>query len=258
MRELCDRRHGDRGVSDLVGFAVIFGVVILSITLIYTVGLTALDDLQHDEAMNNAGRAFDIVAENLADIHQDGAPARSTELQFGGGQVSLTGQAKIELVARGTAGPGVNISSSTPITYHSRETAFYYVSGAVIRSDRGNSVMVLEPPFRFGADRTVISLVKTRAAGDTDSIGGQGTARLAAKRQVIGSPARTGTVRNGTNDVTFNVSVTSPGYRAWGRYFEHEGLTREEVDAANNTVVYSHTTSELYVRKTTIEVRLTP
>lgn len=248
-------RTDGRAVSDIVGFAVVFGIAVLSIALIYTVGIAALNDLQHSEAMNNADRAFDIVADNMADIHHNGAPARSTELEFPGGQMTVTGQVTINVVVPNASVP--NATSVTPVSYRRRETGFHYVSGAVIRTDRGQSVFVREPPFRFGGDRTVISFVSTNARGDTASAGGKGSVQLSARRDPPGSRTRTGTVTNGSDDVTFEIHLTSPRFRVWKRYFEREGLAHVETDAANNTVVFEHTTGELHVRETNVGVRLT-
>lgn len=247
-------RTDKRAVSDLLGFAVIFGIAVISIALIYTVGIGALNDIQHGEAMNNVDRAFDIVAENMADIHRNGAPARSTELQFPGGQLAVTGDVSILLVVQNESVP--NATSVKPISYRKRETGFFYVSGAVIRTDRDRGVFIREPPFRFGTDRTVMSFVSTGARGETTSAGGSGSVRLAARRNPPGSRTKTATVTNGTDTVNFSIHLTSPRFRVWKRYFERQGLKHVDTDAANNTIVFNHTTGELYVRKTTVGVEL--
>lgn len=252
--EATSTRTAGRAVSDLIGFAVIFGIAVLSISLIYTFGIAALHDVQHSQAMNNVDRAFDIVAENMVDIHRNGAPARETELRFPGGQLAVTGQVSIELVGHNGTVP--NATSVTPISYRKRQTGFFYVSGAVVRTDRNRSAIVREPPFRFGSDRTVISFVSTRSRGDSVSIGGSGSFRLAARRDPPGSRTKTATVTNGTGPVNFSIRLTSPRFRAWERYFQREGLTHVATDPANDTIVFRQTTETLYVRKTTIGVEL--
>lgn len=238
---------GSRAVSDLVGFAVVFGIVVLSISLVYTFGLGALTEVQDDEAFDNAERAFDIIADNMADIHRNGAPGRSTEVDFGGGDLALTGQTTLIV---NDSQRRLNRVQITPIRYRSGDRALFYAAGAVVRTDRDRARIVKEPPFRFSESRTVISAVKTKSAGDTDSISG-GAARIRSRDEgsfVVGV--------NTSGDVTFNISVTSPRFRTWQRYFEREGLNCLDVDAANNTVVCQFTTDELYVRVTRIEVSL--
>lgn len=238
-----------RAVSDLLGFAVVFGVVVLSISLVYTFGLGALTQVQNDEAFDNAERAFDIIADNMGDIHRNGAPGRSTEVDFGGGDLALAGET--ELVVNESQNSSVGIVAE-PIRYRSGDRALFYAAGAVIRTDRDTARIVNEPPFRFSESRTVISAVETKSVGDTDSISG-GTARVRSRR--TGSSV---VAVNTSGDVTFNISVTSPRFRAWERYFKREDPDRCNPDAANNTVTCQFTTDELYVRQTTIDVSLSP
>lgn len=241
---------GGRAVSDLIGFAVVFGIVVLSISLVYTFGLGALTEVQDDEAFDNAERAFDIIADNMADIHRGGAPGRSTEVDFQGGDLALTGGT--ELRVNETGNTNDSRVTWTPIRYRSGERALFYAGGAVVRTDRDTARMVNEPPFRFDENRTVISIVRTEPFGDTRSISG-GTARVRS-RNPSGS---TVLIDNTTGDVTFNISIRgSPRFRAWERYFKREGLNCLDVDAANDTVVCQFTTDELYVRRTNIRVSL--
>lgn len=238
---------GGRAVSDLLGFAVVFGIVVLSISLVYTFGLGALTEVQDDEAFDNAERAFDIIADNMADIHRNGAPGRSTEVDFQGGDLALAGQTTLEV---NTSKDGNVSVIATPIRYRSGDRALFYAAGAVVRTDRDTARIVNEPPFRFDENRTVISAIETIPDSDTDSISG-GTARVRSRGDVSTVP-----IADTTGDVTFNISVTSPRFRAWKRYFEREGLNCPDVDTANNTVVCRFTTDELYVRETKIKVGL--
>lgn len=244
--------RSERGVSDLIGFATVFGVVVISVALVYTFGVGALADVQRAEATDNAERAFDIVAENMADIHRDGAPGRSTELDFEGGELATTGQVTVTVKKENDNGTLTLLASmvATPIRYTDGEEGFYYAGGAVVRTNRDAAVLVRDPPFRFGPDRTVVSLVETKADGDTTSIGG-GSARVTGRR--VGSSV----AAIETGGVDFEINVTSPRYGAWQRYLESEGLSCS-VQAAENTVSCEYATDELYVRRTIVRVRLTP
>lgn len=251
-RESNRDRLSDRGVSDVLGFVVVFGVVAVSITLMYTFGLGALDAIQHGEAMENSERAFDILADNMADIHNHRAPGRSTELQFGGGQLSTTGQ--VDLVVNVTGGSN-NFSHSygiAPIAYHSRETGFHYVSGAVVRTERDAAMVVNDPPFTFTEERVVLSVVDTKATGETASIGGGGTIRVTGRGQGQSS------LLVATDVGSVNVSVTSPRHRAWARYFKNQGCDTVATDQVNDTVTCEFMTDEVYLRRTAINVELSP
>lgn len=239
----------ERAVSELVGFAVVFGVVVLSISLVYTFGISALTELQSGEAVDNAGRAFDILADNMDDVHRNGAPGRSTELEFESGELATTG--RVTMTVNTTTTPSMSFAA-TPISYTRGEDGLHYATGAVLRTNRDSAAMVNDPPFRFSDERVVISFVETKPVGDTTSIGG-GTVR------VEGRWRGTNVEVNDTGGVEFNVSVTSPRHEAWRRYFESREPQPQlcATDAANDTVVCQYETKQLFVRRTLVHVRLT-
>lgn len=246
---MTDGRGGrGRAVSDLMGFAVVFGIVVLSITLVYTFGLASLTELQRGAAMDNTERAFDILADNIADIHTNGAPGRSTELQLASGQLTVRGE--VSMTVTNETRNLHAVLFAVPIRYTSGETGYYYAGGAVIRTHRDAAVMVRDPPFRFSDDRLVISFVETVGAGDTTSVGG-GSVRVRARR--VGVPA----VRaDHEGPITVNLTVRSPRHEAWTAYFRQQGCLSVREDPSNATVVCRYRTDHLYVRRTPIRVTL--
>ncbi|MDZ7730673.1 MAG: hypothetical protein U5K37_06770 [Natrialbaceae archaeon] len=58
----------DRGVSELVGFTLSFGIIMASIALLYGFGYPGIIDYQEHEQLNNAERSFDAMAENFDDV----------------------------------------------------------------------------------------------------------------------------------------------------------------------------------------------
>lgn len=254
-RGVRDRRPGrdpergrGRGVSDLIGFATVFGVVVVSVALVYTFGVGALGDVQRTEAVDNAERGFDILADNMADVHRNGAPGRSTELEFEGGELATTGQ--VTLTVKNGSGGLLASLVATPVSYTDGDEGFHYTGGAVVRTNRDAAVVVHEPPFRFGPERTVLSFVETKPAGDTVSVGG-GSVRVSGR--LVGSSVAAAE----TNEGPYEVNVTSPRYGAWRRYLEGEGLSCV-VHAAENKVSCEDDADEIYVRRTIVRVRLTP
>lgn len=238
-----------RGVSDLVGFAVVFGIVVLSIALVYTFGVSALTEVQHSEAVNNAGRAFEILADNMADIHRNGAPGRSTELDFESGELAMTGDVTMNVNTNSTFSTSIVPSS---IRYTTGESGYYYTSGAVVRTGRTSASIVHEPPFRFSHDRIVVSMVETKEVGNVTAIGG-GSVRVSARSG--GTTVET----LETGGVKFNISVSSPRYEAWHRYLTSQQLEPKSCDVtpATNTVDCHYVTEQVYVRRTVVRVRLT-
>ena len=71
-----------RGVSETVGFVLVFSLVLLTVGTVLTVGYAGLQDARDAERVNNAERAFDVLANNIEDITARGAPSRGTEIRL--------------------------------------------------------------------------------------------------------------------------------------------------------------------------------
>lgn len=243
-----------RGVSDLLGFAVVFGIVVLSISLLYTVGTATLTSIQHDHAVDNTERAFDILANNVEDISTNGAPGRDSELQLASGQLALSGTTTVTITNTTVVsdGPVAITVRSTDLRYSRQERGIDYAAGAVIRTHRDQAVLAAEPNFRFDRTRTLVSLVEAIPAGDSRSVGGTGSILVSTRSE--GS-----TIERivSDHDTDVELTVTTPHPRAWERYFDGQPIGSTTLDAENQTVTYAFTTDELLVRRTAVRVRLT-
>lgn len=244
-----------RAVSDAVGFAVTFAVVITAVALVYTLGVGAINDVQQAQQIETTQRTFGTLADNLDDVNQEGAPGRATELRLNGGTLDNGEPVVFTINVTGDATGSIPLVLS-PITYRRGATALHYTSGAVVRADRGRSILVRDPPFRFGDERVVLSAVQT--VGGPETVGGQGTVLVVTRRQTPPDDllGRTG---NESEPVNFTVSITSPRFRAWERYFNDSRADASwavTVDAANETVTLQGETESFYVRRTRVLVDL--
>lgn len=240
----------------MLGYALVFAAVVASVSLIFTLGVGTLRDLQHGEQMENTERAFDVLATNLADVHREGAPSRATELKTAGGQYGpgedLT--MVVNVTDPGTGTTTSTVVAATPVSYSNRETEIVYTTGGVVRADRGAGLFVRDPPFRFSEERVVIPFVSTYVRTNTTTIGGEGTVLVVGFDR--GSSLLATADRTPSQQVTVEMTVTSPRYRAWDRYLEREGLTRQSIDAGSETVTYEYTTDTAFLRRTTVAVDL--
>ena len=78
-----------RGVSEIVGFILVFSLVLGTITLVYASGLSGLDDTRDAERITNAERAFDVLANNFQQMGRGEAPNRATEIKLAEAQLSV-------------------------------------------------------------------------------------------------------------------------------------------------------------------------
>ncbi|SDF87229.1 DUF7289 family protein [Halorientalis regularis] len=222
----------DRAVSDVLGFVIVFSLVAATVGIVSVSGIGILQDARNAEQLNNAERAFDVLADNMADIHQEGAPSRSTEIKLDNARLEVRDPIEINVTGVNPTGTNPSVSySSTPIMYEGRsDTAIVYEGGAVFRDAPQGGVVSEQPPFRFSDGEVIIPIIQTQQMGNTTSISG-GTVRVRAERAVR-EPLPEFVQREADYDALI-VNITSPRYRLWRRYLEDDAdatckITRPE------------------------------
>lgn len=222
----------DRGVSEVVGFTMVFALVVSMVLLVTVSGLGTLRDARDVEEANNAVRAMEVLSDNVADIHQRGAPSRASEIDLEDAQLSVGTASSINVSGEDTdpaSNPDFIVKRDTaPLVYDvDDDTDVVYEAGAIFRTEGDDSVLVQEPPLVLGTGRTGIQLLSFE--GDTG--------RTIAGSTVLVRTTDEGStleVANTTGDwdvVRYN--VTSPRYETWEEYLvEQPGVEScETIDA---------------------------
>lgn len=213
------RPRADRAVSEVIGFTLVFALVLSMVALVSVAGFSDLDNVRENEQVNNAERAFDVVADNVADLALRGAPSRATEMRLTEASLRTGDAITINVTGITPGGRRFTIGDSRvrPLIYEGGDgTQIIYSSGAVFRVQRQGGLIVREPPFVLEPDRVHLPLVLTQSR-QTESVGG-GTVRIqtrVAERELAGFDSR-----GRFSDLTIN--VTSPRYELWAEYLESE------------------------------------
>ncbi|MDX1744302.1 MAG: hypothetical protein R3324_00050 [Halobacteriales archaeon] len=257
--------NADRGVSEALGYVLVFGLVTFTIGTVYATGISGLYEAQQAEQNENMVRAFDVLADNLQDIHRRGATSRATEVKLAGGSIGFGESVRMTVYAEEVGVSSNNLTfvmNPQPIVYsHSSGTEVVYLGGAVIRTDVTGHAMRSDPEFKNDADRVILPLLITYQAGQGPrSIGGTSTVLVVARlfsSSLAGDPdTGFGDFDAGSSDVRVNVTIESPRAEAWGRYFERKGYTGIDDDASDEIITYQYTTDRVFVPRTEIEMSL--
>ncbi|RXK49481.1 DUF7289 family protein [Halorientalis pallida] len=213
--------NGNRAVSDVIGFVIVFSLVAATVGIVSVTGIGILQDARDAEQVNNAERAFDVLADNMADIHQEGAPSRSTEIKLDSARLEVRAPVEINVTGVDPSGTNPNVSySAVPIVYEGRgDTAIVYEAGAVFRDSPQGGIVSEKPPFRFADGEVIIPIIQTQQMGNATSVSG-GTIRVRAE-QAVREPLAEFVQREAAYDALI-VNVTSPRYRLWKRYLEED------------------------------------
>lgn len=265
----------ERGVSEVIGFVLIFSLVISTVGVVYVSGFNGLEDARDAERLNNGERAFDVLSDNLADIYRDGAPSRGTEIKLADAQLTLTEPTTIQVTVEDITDADDNKviyeANVRPLVFSTGgPSKIVYENGAVIRVDRNGAIMQEAPPFLISEERTVLSYIVLQPGSDASvSVGGDAT--------VLVRTVRTGQntlIQDYSGDVNTTLSIDTTTARApvWKEYVnEQADWTGSDWDDGDNVpcevtdptagdgrreVVCTFEVDELYLSSTGIETYL--
>jgi len=202
-----------RAVSEVVGYILVFSLVLGTITLVYTAGLSGLNDTRDAERITNAERAFDVLANNFQQMGRGEAPNRATEIKLAEAQLSTSTGREVNISA-----DGVDPAVARPVTIRynpGSDTSIVYENGAVIRVDNGNAVMLEEPDFLFDDGDVVVRYIEPQGSGQ--NIGGTSTTVLVRAERVFSEVL----VNNGSNpeDIVIKMQTHPERAQVWQDYY---------------------------------------
>lgn len=243
----------DRAVSEVVGFILVFSLILSTITFVYVGGFSGLQDARDHEQLANAERAFDVLSTNLESIASDEAPSRATEIKLSDAQLSVGDRRTVSTFNNSTDVQTSRINRSRAIVYSAQSNSrVVYEHGAIIRVDGDSSVMIDEPDFVIGDERTVIRHVEL--VGDSQGVGGDTTALVRARK----TSSDVLYANDPASDVTLQFNTTAARAPAWHRYLQSEIPGDTGCDTILNgdvaAVKCTYSTDSLYVATVRIHV----
>ena len=236
-----------RGQSETLGFVLVFGLMVSSIGIVYVAGFSGLQDVRDAERVTNAERAFEVLADNVEDITQRGAPSRATEIKLADARLYVGDTVEVQV---NVPDGGFNETYQVrPLVYDAGTgTTIVYEQGAVIRMDGDDGIVRHESVFLLNGSRTVLPVVAMRSA-ESDGIAGSTTVlvRTDHSQTVLD-------YRNETRNKVW-VNVTSPRADAWRAHLNKSGEVHCE-SVADDTAPCQLTTESLTVTIVRINLAL--
>lgn len=230
----------ERAQSEAVGFAAVFGIVLLTLVIVSVHGAAGVADVQSHQQLSNTERSFAVLADNVESVTGAGPPSRATQLKLGDGTLSVDDT--VELTVSGTAVANASETFSytrryAPVVYSADGSRIVYSSGALVRADRGGAVLVREPGFVLTSDVVLVPMVRTYP---TDR-------RAVAGGSTLVETRRTGRELLRTNRTAYDVtvSVTSPRADAWYDWLAAQSATT--CTRSGSTVSCTLRTQRLYL-----------
>jgi hypothetical protein len=253
--------RNNRAVSEIIGFVLVFSLILGTITIVYVGGLSGLDDARNAERVNNAERAFDVMANNFQQMGRGDAPNRATEIKLADAQLSTSINRDISVDGSELSSP----ASANPVAIRydaPGDTRLVYEYGAVIRVDDGKAIMRREPDFIFIDDTIVVRFISLRGANQ--GVGGSSSTALVRAEQ---KQTEVLVNRGSTTDLEMSIQTHPDRTDVWTAYLTEQmtEATGTSPSCTENTITSETvevtctggSVSDLAVSRITIDVTLT-
>lgn len=220
--------RNNSAVSETLGYIILFGIVTLSMGIIYVVGYPVLQSNIDANVFESAEQNFVVLQSNMKRVSFDQAPVKTLKIKLHGSEISASDHSSIRIT--------IDNGTSTPHDYTMGEIRFskgkksiIYEMGSVIKSYTASSmVMVSKPPIYTstmnGQDLTTISVVSTNGNA---WLSGRGITTITMNHN------STEMLMHET-PVNVTVRIDSENAPAWERYLEDAGFN---IDYGNTTIV---------------------
>ena len=172
-------RHGcGRAVSDVVGFVLIFSIIITGVGVVSVTGFDALSEFTNEQQVENSERGMASAAATLDKLHRNGDTYRQFDLSLGGGTLWLN-ESEIDLggdidTSRLPGNGNIQVNAlEHRFDLSSGEVTIAYEAGGLFRTQ--SATPRYDPTIQCAAgpdgDTTIVSLVNLTASDRIDRSG---------------------------------------------------------------------------------------
>jgi len=217
----------EEGVSEAIGFIIIFGLVLTGITMITLYGYPMLMQQQSNADVRNMEQTMVVLQNDIKSLCYKNVPYKETSLQVSGGSlaaVNTSGTTQTFDITWRESVSGIETTRSVPpgmLVYDSdnQDATIALENGAVIRAQAGGSSMLAEPRWYVDTDFTgkktlVINLIALNSTG-TMARSGMGGVRLkldSSETKIDDTPT------DKTVKVTYTPDAANNFSKAWENY----------------------------------------
>ena len=237
MQTLSDLINSDDAVSEVLGYILIFGMVITMVGLIFTVAMPSIEDAQERAYIESIKRGITVLDSKASMVALGESPSQTISIDSKGGIFGVNESASyISIMMNGTGMPIFNGTLGT-LTYELDDTVIAYEGGGVwMKYPQGDAIMLSPPEFHYNGETLTLPIIRLRGNEYTS---GTGTVqfKVAKNSSEIRFP---NTIINssfvnpvaGSKDI--QITITSDYYKAWAKYMDERtevhGITTDDLN----------------------------
>jgi flagellin-like protein len=207
-----------KGVSEVVGYLITFGIVVTVVGVIYSTGMPVVDDTKEKSAFLSMETSFMTLQSHVKKVAFGQSPLRTMKLNLILGSIGTNDDAGNIVVT--VDGSPHNISfGNIEYTIDSRKVV--YELGAVIESTPGGSIIISDPPIFNSSGDVFISVINV--SGGFSAGGGMAEMHMGGPGGLYNVTSDTHVYNSSDFVSSLDISISSTSYQAaWDRYLNDE------------------------------------
>ena len=203
----------DRGLSNTLGYVLLFAFVLASITAAHTFGVSALEGSRDTTISQNAALSMESMSDAIDDLRKQNTTTRLSIIRGSGGTLSSGGDTTITIEV---AGVQEYQRTLRPIVFHFKDTEIVYEAGALIRTqENGGAILIDGAEYQMNDGAVILPVMATYSA-DGGSVNAQTVTTYIEKNHSSLDVYRTGT----TDTVLFRIETTAQRAPVWKEMME--------------------------------------
>jgi hypothetical protein len=245
---IVDRKEA--AAAEVIGFIYIFGIVMLSISLIYVMGYPVLQSSMDDSIFESAEQTFIILQSNMKMVAFDQVPVANLNIQLQSGALSVSNNSNITVVYKNYTSTSEPIKAEGEIEYQKNDRFLTYENGGVWKQYPSGNVMVSDPRIYNGTtnDGKNITSIGLVSISGISSMGGKGIATLNMQYNSSEPPLIT------PSQVNVTISINSTYARQWGNYLNSTGF--DTVNLTDSSLIAKRNNTWLVLGTHTVNVTI--
>jgi hypothetical protein len=256
------QRHSDaRAVSDVVGYVLVFALILGATVPILAVGTAELEDRRDRVYISGGARSMAAFAEELDAIRRSESRGATVVFHTGSGELTFEPTTTMTLEQIDSRGRRVGIHVTRrvgSVVYGLDDTDRGYESGLRFRTDNTGTVHHGAPPIVTGGgstDRTVVTIVSTRPVDGVAAPTQRGTVRV---RAAVIDRRRLKLPESPVDPHAIRLRIDSPRAATWANALRAvDGVTVDESATTPAAVVATFDRdATVFVRVVVVEISL--
>ena len=240
--------NNEEAVSEVIGFIYIFGIVILSMSIIFVMGYPMLQSNMDQSIFESTTQSFIVLQGNMKMVGFDQVPVKTMKMQLNGATLSVTRNSNITISIEGEIPYTVELGG---IEYQKNDKYITFENGGVWKKYPEGIVMVSNPRIYTGNDittginYTTIGIVSVNGESST---GGQGIA-------ILNMNYNDSSLNQTTVPVNVTLMINSTYASDWDKYLNDIGFDTEI--STDSSLTASRNNTMLVVGKHIVDVSIT-